>query len=387
MKKLVRITTVPMSLKFLITDQMRYMKSHDWDVTMMSADGQEREEVIQREKCAHIIIPLTRKITPIADLKALIILIKELRVMKPNIVHTHTPKAGLIGMLASRVAGVPHRIHTVAGLPLHAAVGNKKRLLVWIEKLTYYCANQVWPNSNSLYEYIIDNKFTVKSKIKVIGKGSSNGIDIKEFDVDSLDETILESIKDKINYQEGLQYLLFVGRVVRDKGIEELVTVFEQIKNTYPNLRLVLVGPLESELDPLDSKITAIIEDNKEIITVGFSNHVKYYMHLADLFVFPSHREGFPNVPMQAALMNCPVVASAITGNVDIIDHNMNGLLHEKGNISDLKYCVEYALNNKEQMAILAGKLRTKILNNFDRRHMHQLILKEYESCISKTKN
>ncbi len=361
---------------------MKFMSSNGFDVIMMSADGTEREEVTSNENCEHITIPLTRKITPIKDLKALFILYRLLKKLKPDIVHSHTPKAGVVGMMAAKMANVPVRIHTVAGLPLETAKGKKRWLLEKVEKLTYKCATQVWPNSNSLFKFIAENKFTSRNKLKVIGKGSSNGIDVTEFDTETLDLSILNDIKRKIGYDEKNKYLLFVGRVVKDKGIEELVQAFLNIKNEYKNIKLVIVGPLEHDLDPLSDYTSSKINDVPEIITTGFSSQVKYYMHLANLFVFPSHREGFPNVPMQAALMNCPVIASEINGNVDIVDHKKTGLLHTVSDLLSLELSIKFALDNPAMMKEMAINLKEKIIANFDRKVVQQLILREYKKCL-----
>lgn len=344
----------------------------------MSADGPEVAGVVDSEGCPHEIVPLTRAITPFADIKALWILYRKLRNHKPDIVHSHTPKAGLIGMMAAWLARVPVRLHTVAGLPLETATGAKRRLLLFIERLTYACATEVWPNSGSLHSFIAKHRLANPEKLHIIGQGSSNGIDVDEFNADGLDVDLMAEIKASIDYREDLTYLLFVGRVVRDKGIEELVDAFVQLAVDRSDLRLVLVGPYEADLDPLAPRTIDIIDGRSDIITTGFSTHVKYYMHLADLFVFPSHREGFPNVPMQAALMHLPVVASRITGNVDIIDHEENGLLVDKGDRSAIAAAVGKLLQDGALASEYADKLRQKVLQKYARTRVQQLILERY---------
>ena len=167
-----------MALRYLLPGQMHFMCNNGFDVLMISADGKELAAVIENEKCRHIIVPMTRKITPFQDLTCLIRLIKIFRKEKPDIVHTHTPKAGLLGMLAAKICGIKTRIHTVAGLPLMAETGIKYQLLHFIERLTYSAANQVWPNSQSLMNFIAQKKLCKPTKLKMIGKGSSNGINI-----------------------------------------------------------------------------------------------------------------------------------------------------------------------------------------------------------------
>lgn len=383
MTKLVRITTVPISLDKLITYQMKFMKSKGFDVIMMSADGPEISKIVDREECEHIVIPLTRKITPIKDLVALYVLIKYFKKIKPHIVHSHTPKAGLIGMIAAWICRIPVRIHTVAGLPLQTAVGAKRRLLIQIEKLTYFFANQVWPNSNSIMDFIKKNKLCAESKLQIIGFGSTNGIDLNEFSKDSLKLEILNEIKRKLNYNQKIKYILFVGRVVKDKGVEELVKGFLELSQNNDTLRLIIVGPFEMDLDPISAEIKNEIENNELIHYIGFSNEVKYYMSIASLFVFPSHREGFPNVIMQAALMDCPVVASKIDGNIDLIDHDINGLLFERGNIDDLKRSIKLILFDEQRSIIYAKELKDKVLSKYNRDYIHNQILLKYNLLIN----
>lgn len=365
---------------------MKYMREHGWHVTMMSAAGPEIDEVVENEGCSHISIPLTRQITPFADFKALFILYRKLCAMRPDIVHSHTPKAGIVGMMAAWLARVPVRIHTVAGLPLESATGIKKRLLLGVEKLSYLAATEVWPNSQSLYDFILEHKLTSKQKLRVIGKGSSNGIDIKEFNIDSLNPILLNEVKSAFDYKDDITYLLFVGRIVKDKGVDELIKAFKILKDRHEKLELVLVGPLEAHLDPLSNDSMMAIEKDGSIHAVGFSNHVKYFMHLADLFVFPSHREGFPNVPMQAALMNCPVVASRINGNIDIIEDSVDGVLHERGNQEELIFSIDFALNNRNLMIEYAERLKYKIQNNFSRKAVQYEIALTYDKLVDSNK-
>jgi len=164
--KLIRITTVPISLKYLIKGQMHFMSKNGFDVTMISAEGKEINDVINNEKCKHVLFPLTRKITPIKDLYTLIILYIFLKREKPLIVHTHTPKAGIIGMLASYLAKVPNRLHTVAGLPLLESKGFKRVILNFVEKLTYKYATKVYPNSYGLKKIILKNRFVKQINLK-----------------------------------------------------------------------------------------------------------------------------------------------------------------------------------------------------------------------------
>lgn len=386
MPKLIRITTVPMALRYLLPGQPKYMQQQGFDVLLVSADGPELKEVLANEGCPHSIVPLTRQITPFKDLACLWQMIRLFKKHKPDIVHTHTPKAGLIGMLAAKLAGVPIRIHTVAGMPLMVEKGAKYQLLKFIEKLTYWAANHVWPNSKSLYQFIVQHRLAPVKKLQVIGKGSSNGINLDRFNAAAIDPAILEQAKQQIQWQADCQYILCVGRLVKDKGIAELVNIFTQLQAERPQLRLVLVGQYEPELDPLPGETLALINSNPAIISVGWSNEVPAFMQLAHLFVFPSHREGFPNVLLQAAAMQLPIVCSAIAGNVDIVVDGQTGLLFAPGSEQALLAQTGFALQNPEKMQEMAQKLYTEVQQFYRQQNVWATIHAEYVLLLNNNK-
>ena len=381
--KLIRITTVPMALRYLLPGQMHFMANNSFDVLMISADGKELAEVIAKEQCRHIIVPMTRKITPLQDLKCLLRLIKIFRKEKPDIVHTHTPKAGLLGMLAAKFCGVKVRIHTVAGLPLMVEKGFKHQLLKFIEKLTYASANHIWPNSNSLMQFIIKNKLCKTAKLSIIAKGSTNGIQLNRFNKENLQPEIIDEIKTQINYSANNIYLLCIGRLVVDKGIAELVHVFTRLQKANDNLVLILVGEYETTLDPLPSETLHEIEINPSIIHINWTTQVEYYMKLADLFVFPSHREGFPNVLLQAGAMGLPVICSHITGNIDIVTNNETGLIFDSGNEQQMLKLLQYVLLHPQHMQNMAKKLQQEIKENYPRENIWQNMLEAYKSLVN----
>lgn len=382
-KKLIRITTVPMALRYLLPGQMHFMSEQGFEVLMISAGGKELAEVIEREKCRHIIVPMTRKITLLQDLKCLVQLIRILRKEKPDIVHTHTPKAGLLGMLAARLCGVNIRIHTVAGLPLMVETGFKFKLLKFIEKLTYSCANQVWPNSTSLKNFIVENRLCKTEKLGMIAKGSTNGINTTRFNSGALDEILSAAIKQQLNYSTDNRYLLCIGRLVKDKGIVELVNVFAQLQKKHSLVKLLLVGEYESGLDPLPAVTHKEIEVNPDIIHINWTNHVEYYMQLADIFVFPSHREGFPNVLLQAASMGLPIICSKIAGNIDIVTNNETGLIFDCGNEQQMQSALEYAMAHPQQMQSMAKKLQDGVRENYRQENIWQNMLDAYKSLLN----
>lgn len=372
-----------MALRYLLPGQMRFMASNGFDVLMISADGNERTAVIENEQCPHIIVPFTRKITPLTDLKCLFKLIRIFRKEKPDIVHTHTPKAGLLGMLAAKICGVKIRIHTVAGLPLMVEKGFKYRLLKWIERITYFSANHVWPNSNSLLTFITDNRLCKPSKLQIIGKGSTNGINLNRYNSESLTAQLINETKAQLQYSDQHKYLLCVGRLVKDKGIVELVQVFTRLQKEHTLLRLILVGEFEKELDPLPLTTLREIETNPAILHINWTDHVEYFMQLAHLFVFPSHREGFPNVLLQAGAMGLPIVCSRIGGNTDIVTHNDTGLIFEKGNEQELTGCLQMALKQPQEIQLMAQKLQLEIKEQYRQENTWKNIWHAYQSLVN----
>lgn len=379
-KTLIRITTVPMAFKVLLAGQIKYMREHGFNVIMISADGREREDVIKAEGCEHIIVPMTRKITPLSDLKSFFALRKLIKKYRPDIVHTHTPKAGLLGMLAARSAGVKIRIHTVAGLPLMLETGLKRKLLNFTEKLTYQCATEVRPNSRSMRDFIIQHKLTSEKKIVVIGNGSTNGVDLQRFSRQRLDVAKQSAIAQTIPAFDGLK-ILCVGRMVKDKGIEELITVFEKLQQLY-SLQLILVGPFEPNLDPLSPATMDIIRNNKAIAHIDWSDSVEYYMSLADIFVHPSHREGFPNVILQAGAMQLPVVCSDIPGNTDIVTKDKTGFIFKVKNETDLYDQLKFAIDDTAETKRRASALHEEVTALYDRTKIHEIILNSYNSLV-----
>jgi glycosyltransferase involved in cell wall biosynthesis len=369
-----------MAFRVLLAGQPAFMASHGFKVILVSADGKEREDVARAEACPYIIVPMTRKITPLQDIVSFFRLRKVLKKYQPDIVHTHTPKAGLLGMLAAKSLGIKIRIHTIAGLPLLVETGFKRKLLLFTEKLTYSCATEIWPNSGSMKQFILENRLTVARKVAVINNGSTNGVDLIRFNRQNLDRATLNKTDAGIPPHTDTR-ILCVGRMVKDKGIGELVNVFQKLQEKYP-LQLLLVGPFEPDLDPLPEATIQAIRNNHAIVHIDWSDAVEYYMALADIFVHPSHREGFPNVILQAGAMQLPVVCSDIPGNTDIVRHGSTGLVFKVKNETDLFDKLGFAIENKVQAEQIAHSLFEEVNARYSREKMHEAILENYNRLL-----
>lgn len=386
MKKLIRITTVPISFKVLLKGQLRFMTSNGFDVKGVSSEGEELREVHENEGIVMEAINMSRKITPFQDLKSLWEMWNFLRKEKPQIVHTHTPKAGIIGMLAARLAGVPHRLHTVAGLPLMEATGIKRKILNFVEKLTYSSATRVYPNSKGLYDFILQNNFTQSNKLKIIGNGSSNGINTTFFSPAQVSEIENVALREKLNIQPDDFVFVFVGRIVSDKGINELIKAFSELQTAENNeqigIKLLLVGGLESDLDPLNPETLAEINQNRDIISVGFQQDVRPFFAIADALAFPSYREGFPNVVMQAGAMGLPSIVSDINGCNEIIVEGENGMIIPPKNVEKLKEKMLTLAKDKNLYIKLKENSRRMIENRYEQSVVWKALLEEYEGLL-----
>ncbi|MGS4343983.1 glycosyltransferase family 4 protein [Myroides odoratus] len=384
--KLIRITTVPQSLRGLLRGQLRYMANHGYEVIGISSPGEALQDVQQNEGVPTVAIEMKRTISPVSDLKALIRLIQFFRKEKPEIVHTHTPKAGLLGMMAAKITGVPYRLHTVAGMPLTVATGWKRVLLGKMEALTYACATKVYPNSFGLEKIILAEKFTTSEKLKVIGKGSSNGIETSQFNPAVISDNVRTVLREELQIKEDEMVFLFVGRVVKDKGINELVKAFVQLHVEYPESHLVLVGNFERNLDPILPSTEKLIEDHNNIHAVGFKTNINEYFFMGDVFTFPSYREGFPNVVMQASAMQLNSIVSDINGCNEIIKEGHNGWIVPVKNSDALYDRMKWCLENKELSCQMGLKGREIIQRDYERQFVWSQILEEYKSLI-KNKN
>jgi len=377
--KLIRITTVPISLEKLLSGQLQFMNAY-YDVTAVAAEKNNLKKLGKAIDIEVFPIAMTRQITPFKDIAAVLKLYRFLKKTKPQIVHTHTPKAGIVGMLAAKMAKVPVRLHTVAGLPLLESKGIKRNVLDFVEKLTYRCATKVYPNSFGLLEIIKANNFCPESKLKVIANGSSNGIDTSYFNPDLISSAQKNLLQMDLAIDENDFVFIYVGRLVKDKGINELIAAFEKLQKEISNSKLLLVGVFETDLDPLFPETMNSITTNKNIITVGFQNDVRPYFSIADCLVFPSYREGFPNVVMQAGAMQLPSIVSDINGCNEIIQNRFNGLIIPVKNENALFAAMEKVLIDKELRAEMKRNSRNSILSRYEQKLVWEALLAEYRT-------
>ena len=376
--KLFRITTVPLSLEKLLENQLRFMKSH-YEITAISSDKYNLDRVGQLQEVAVYHVEMTRKITPWQDLKAVWQLYSYFKKEKPFIVHTHTPKAGTVGMIAAKLADVPHRLHTIAGLPLLEARGLKRKLLNVVEKTTYTCATRIYPNSYGLNEIIIQEQFCKANKLKVLGNGSSNGINTAYFNPENFSYQQNQNLKNSLEIQADDVVFIFVGRLVGDKGINEMIQAFKKISSETERIKLILVGPFESDLDPLGKDTLQEITTNNKIISVGFQKDVRPYLAISQCLTFPSYREGFPNVVMQAGAMGLPSIVTNINGCNEIIIEGENGTIIPVKDPDSLYQAMRKMADDISFRTQLQQNARPMIVSRYEQKIVWEAILAEYK--------
>lgn len=339
MKRLVLGVTMPGSSR-LLDGQVKYFISLGYKVYLLSPNHPKEIKFCLSEGCTHLPVTISNEINPIYDLLSLYQIIRHLQSVKPHVINVGTPKMGLLGILAAWILRYPIRIYTCRGLRYETEDGFRKMLLKKMEKLTAIMASQVIYVSQSLLKASIENHTAVSSKSKVLSSGSSNGVDLKKFSKNSVDSSKRKQLIYEYNLY-GKLVIGFVGRITRDKGSYELVSVFEQLQRRHNNLKLIMMGHIKSPNDFITR-----FKSNPDIIHIPFSDDVTTFMSLFDIFVLPSWREGFPNVPIQAAAMGIPVIASSATGAIDSVKHEFNGLIYEVRNEKELETKIErYILN------------------------------------------
>lgn len=377
--KIIRTSTVPTSLDIFCRGLLRELKETDgYDVIAVSSPGKELDDIRDREGVRTYAVKMERHISPLQDIKSLLGLIRVFRKEKPQLVHSITPKAGLLSMLAAWVCRVPVRIHTFTGLFFPTAKGLKQKILIFTDRLTCACATHVVPEGQGVRNDLVKYKITRKP-LKVLGHGNIRGIDLTYYDRTPEVMTQVTKIR-----KEGLLTFIFIGRLVGDKGINELVSAFSALNNKYPGTRLLLVGSQEQTLDPLRHDTLIEIENNPAIEAVGRKDDVRPWLAASDVFVFPSYREGFPNVVIEAGAMGLPSIVTDINGSNEIVIDGENGIIIPPRQTNPLYEAMESFITEAGFASRLSSNARELISSRFEQGYVRQC-LKDYYKEISST--
>lgn len=376
-KKLLRITTADISLNGLLKGQLKYLNQF-FEVVGVAADTGKLKTVSEREGIRVVDIPMHREISLGADLKCLWRLYRLFRKERPEIVHTNTPKGSLLSMMAAKLARVPHRLYLVTGLRYQGANGWLRRILMTMERITCFCATKVIPEGQGVKQILIQDHITRKP-LQVIHNGNINGIDTTYFSPEAVDIS-REQMRQQLQLTDEDFAFIFIGRIVRDKGMNELAQAMRKLQESHPQCKLILVGRFEAELDPLADGNEDFFKQSPNVRFVGYQSDVRPYLLAADALVFPSYREGFPNVVLQAGAMKLPSIVTDINGCNEIIQNSINGVIIPPRDKESLINAMISFMESPEKIKNMAIQARPLITSRYEQRDVWEALRKMYES-------
>lgn len=328
--RLLYVVTHGISARLLLRGQLKQMQEWGFDVSVAASPGPDLETVREREGVTAYPIPMEREIAPKDDAIALLKLVRLMRRVRPHIVNASTPKGGLLGMIAARVTNVPVRIYLLRGLRLETATGVTRAVLGQTERLASACAHRVIAVSPSLHRLYVEGGYAPAKKVSVLGAGASNGVDVDRFQRTPERRAQSVELRQKLGLPEDAFVVGFVGRYVADKGIGDLLDAFDDLRQRQPKSRLLLVGG-DLAGDALATILGERIRRTEGVVDTGPVSDVAPYYGLMHVLAFPSRREGFPNVPLEAAAAEVPAVGYQVTGVRDVVAHGETGLLLPAG--------------------------------------------------------
>lgn len=367
---------MPGSLNNFCRGLLRELGEEGYEVVAVSSPGPALQELERREGVKTIAVPMERHISPFKDLRSLIRLIRVFLRERPTMVHSMTPKAGLLSRTAAWFARVPVRVHTFTGLVFPTATGLTKKILILTDRITCACATHVVPEGEGVKNDLVNYHIT-KKPLRVLGHGNVRGIDLNRFNPQLPEiQRVCLTIR-----KYHIFTFVFIGRLVRDKGINELVEAFTCLNKEFPGTRLILVGRKEQNLDPLKPSTLETIHQNPAIDAVGEQSDVRPWLAASDVFVFPSYREGFPNVVIEAGAMGLPSIVTDINGSREIIIEAKNGTVIAPRNSEALCQAMKFFIEHPEKRNKMAANARPLIASRYEQSYVRSC-LKEYYKKI-----
>ena len=381
--KIALLATVPSTLAVFYRPLIEALLEAGLDLTLIASPGPELDQFEQSGRIRVRRVKLVRGIAPWSDLAAVAALTRLFRAERFQLIHTHTPKAGLVGMIAGRLAGVPHRIHTLHGLPLETACGWRRCILAATERTTSALADVVFVVSDSLRQRVIDLRLCQPDKMTILGHGSACGVDLQRFQRSTTVEQAAGDIRRRLNIAPGTVVIGYVGWMVADKGVAELVEAFGHLASRRSNLHLLLLGPEGGKRDPLPAAVLDTIAQHPRITYVGnVTDPVPYYA-ATDVCVLPTRREGFPYALLEAAAMGVPTIATRATGCVDAVVDRQTGLLVPLGDRDALGEAMGLLAEDEPLRRRLGAAGRKRAAELFDCRRLVAEHLRVYQALLT----
>ena len=380
MIKVAHVATVDLSLRFLLLNQLKSLQEAGYSITGMSAAGPHVRE-LEGHGIHHIPVSLTRSMTPVSDLVALWRLYRIMRRERFAIVHCHTPKAELLGQLAARLAGVPIVVDTFRGIYHRTGTSRlQRRLLVTMARLAASCADLVLCQSREAMDEMIRTNFCEPERLALLG----NGIDVREFDLSRLNPFQLNALRNELGLSARRPVVGFVGRLVREKGIVDLFRAMNLVRAIVPNAQLLVVGPVDPDKpDAITPEMCRGFGLEDGCVFAGLRTDMPLLYGLMDVFVLPSHREGFPRAPMEASAMGVPCVVTNIPGCREVIEHGENGLLVPAGESVALADAITSLITNRELAKRMGRAGRQKALEDFDEERVFSIVKAAYGRLLA----
>ena len=368
--KLIRMSTVGLSLDVFCRGLLNELKAEGYDVTALSSPDAELTRLGEREGVRTVGVRMRRDISPLSDLVSLVRLIRVMRREKPDIIHTLTPKAGLLGMLAACIARVPVRVHTFTGLLFPTATGLRRLLLMTTDRITCMAATHIVPEGEGVRNDLLSAGITRKP-MRVLGHGNIRGIDLDHYRPTERIEAEALNLRHRLGIAPNARVLTFVGRFVKDKGLRELIAAIRGL-----DCELVLVGAPEG--GPNDIPDTLLHSSSRIHLSGGWVDDTRPWLAMADALVFPSYREGFPNVVLEAGAMGKPSIVTDINGSREIIADGVNGLVVPPRDTDALRGAIERFLTMPAtEKARMGQAARENVEKKFSQTYV-RACLKEY---------
>lgn len=378
--KVAHITTVDHSIQGLLLNQLRSLKAAGFDVYSISAPGTDVPE-IEAAGIKHIAVPMTRNFSPLADLSALFALYQVMRRERFTIVHTHTPKPGLLGQLAARMAGVPIIVNTLHGFYFHDRMSAFwRRFYITTEKIAARCSHLILSQNSEDIQTARRESIGQAVQFKFLG----NGIDVRRFDRSQIAEETLMRMRAEFGITPQNQVVGFVGRLVKEKGILELMAAAQTILRRKPNTKFLFVGPVDD--DKADAFRPETAHDYgiaDACIFTGRRHDMPELYALMDVFALPSHREGFPRSAMEASAMSVPCVVTDVRGCREAVSHQQNGLLVSLGDVTALAKAILSVLKTSTLARQMGATGRAMALERFDEEIVFSTVKQEYARLLT----
>ena len=382
MAKIIRTATVAITLNDLLKGQLAFLnQSHE--LIAIAGEDQHLQAVREREGVRTISVPMQRAISPIKDLVSLVQLYRVFKKEKPDLVHSVSPKAGLLPMVAGFFAGVPIRMHLFTGLIFPTKKGFTQFLLLQMDRLLCAFATHIYPEGQGVRADLIRYGVTRKP-LSILANGNISGVDTHYFALPTLAQR--NSQRTSLGIEETEVVFLYVGRLVGDKGINELIAAFTEINLQHQNAKLLLVGYMEEKLDPLNLATIQAIETDENIIFVGFQADVRPYYAAADCLVLPSYREGFPNVLLQGGAMGLPSIVTDVNGSNEIVVPDITGTIIPVKDVLALALAMQQFIESVQLSDQQKQGIRTHIETNYRQAIVWKAIQEEYDKLLNANK-